>query len=120
MLDAPAGAEFGAKVGRIEGKVHAVAAYIVATVTITDPVRFAEYGKAIAGLSERFGGVAVVKGPVAETLEGADVGGERVVVSRYPDADAARAYIGSADYQAAAKLREGAGTVTMRLLVDPA
>ncbi len=35
-------------------------------------------------------------------------------------AHAARAYIGSADYQAAAKLREGAGTVTMRLLVDPA
>ena len=32
------------------------AAFIVATVRITDPVRFAEYGKAIAGLSERFGG----------------------------------------------------------------
>jgi uncharacterized protein (DUF1330 family) len=95
-------------------------AYIVATVTITDPVRFAEYGKAIAGLSEKFGGEALVKGPVVETLEGEDVSGQRVVVSRYPDAEAARAYIHSAEYQAAARLREGAGTVTMRLLVDPA
>jgi len=97
-----------------------MAAYIVATVTITDPVRFAEYGKAIAGLSEKFGGEAVVKGPVVDTLEGADVTGQRVVVSRYPDAEAARAYVRSAEYQAGAKLREGAGTVTMRLLVDPA
>ena len=91
-----------------------MAAYIVATVTITDPVRFAEYGKAIVGLSEKFGGEAVVKGPVM------DVTGQRVVVSRDPDAEAARAYVRSAEYQAAAKLREGAGTVTLRLLVDPA
>ena len=95
-------------------------AYIVATVTITDPAPFAEYAKAIAGLSEKFGGEAVVKGPTVETLEGEDVTGQRVVVSRYPDADAARAYVASAEYQAGAKLREGAGTVTMRLLIDPA
>ena len=50
-----------------------MAAYIVATVTITDPVRFAEYGKAIVGLSEKFGGEAVVKGPVMDRPAG---GGE--------------------------------------------
>lgn len=97
-----------------------MAAYIVATVRITDPERFALYAKGIAGLSERFGGEAIVKGAVQELLEGNGEPGERVVVSRYPDAESARAYIASAEYQAASAHRVGAAEVTMRLLVDPA
>lgn len=93
-------------------------AYIVATVQIHDADRFASYGKAIAGLSEKHGGERVTSGPVAEVLEGDGVVGERVVVSRFPDAAAARAYIASAEYQTARALREGAATVVMRLLVD--
>jgi len=95
-----------------------MAAYIVATVRISDPDKFAHYGKAIAGLSEQFGGVSVVKGPVAEVLEGGSPVGERVVVTRFETAEAARAYIGSPDYRAAAARREGAAEVEMRLLVD--
>ncbi|WP_375194321.1 DUF1330 domain-containing protein [Sphingobium sp.] len=95
-----------------------MAAYIVATVRISDPDRFAEYGKGIAGLSESFGGVAIVKGPVAEVLEGHSPVGERVVVTRFENVEAARAYIASDQYRAAAALREGAAEVEMRLLVD--
>ncbi len=95
-----------------------MAAYIVATVRITDPERFAEYGKGIAGLSEAFGGVAVVKGPVAEVLEGNSPVGERVVVTRFENADAARAYLASHQYRTAAAAREGAAEVETRLLVD--
>jgi uncharacterized protein (DUF1330 family) len=95
-----------------------MAAYLVATVRISDATRFAEYGKAIAGLSERFGGEYVVRGKVAEVLEGGTDPDERVVVSRFPDAAAARAYVASPEYQAGAALREGAAVVEMRLLVD--
>lgn len=95
-----------------------MAAFIVATVNISDPERFGEYARAIAGLSEKFGGVAVVRGPVVEALEGDAVVGERVVVTRFPDADAARAYISSEQYRAASQKRIGAATVVMRLLVD--
>ena len=94
-------------------------AFIVATVKITDPERFQLYAQGIAGLSERHGGEAVVKGPVAETLEGNCVDGERVVVTRFPTADQARGYIRSAEYQAAAQHRIGSAEVTMRLLVVP-
>jgi uncharacterized protein (DUF1330 family) len=97
-----------------------MAAYIVATVTITDPVKFGEYAKAIAGLSEKHGGEYLVRGKVAEVMEGDVNPDERVIVSRFPTAEAAKAYITSAEYQAGAKLREGAGTVLSRLLVDPA
>lgn len=96
-----------------------MAAYIVATVNITDPVRFAAYGKAIAGLSERHGGEYIVRGAISEVLEGDVSPSERVVVSRYPSAEAARGYARSAEYASAAALRVGAGTVEMRLLVDP-
>jgi uncharacterized protein (DUF1330 family) len=95
-----------------------MAAYIVATVRIDDPERFAAYGKAIAGLSEKHGGEPIVRGPVKDVLEGDGLVGERVVVTRFPDADSARAYIASPEYQAAKIQREGAATVVMRLLVD--
>lgn len=93
-----------------------MAAFIIATVRITDPERFALYAKGIAGLSEQFGGEAIVKGPVTEVLEGSSPVGERVIVSRYPSASDARAYLASAQYQAAAAHREGAAEVEMRLL----
>jgi len=95
-----------------------MAAYIVATVRIHDPERFAVYGKAIAGLSEKHGGSSVVKGAVAEVLEGNSPVGERVVVTRFADAHAARAYIASAEYATARQMREGAADVEMRLLID--
>ncbi len=95
-----------------------MAAYLVATVRISDAEKFAVYGKAIAGLSERFGGEYVVRGKLADVLEGHVDPDERVVVSRFPDAEAARAYLESSEYRAAVGLREGAATVEMRLLVD--
>lgn len=96
-----------------------MAAYIVATVKITDPVKFGAYVKAITGLSEKHGGEYIVRGKVLEVLEGDIDPEERVVVSRFPSADAARGYAKSAAYLAGAALREGAGTVESRLLVDP-
>lgn len=91
-------------------------AYIVATVRITDPARFAEYGKAIAGLSAQHGGEPIVRGEVSEILEGDGQVGERVVVTRFPDADSARGYIASAQYQTACQGRIGAAEVVMRLI----
>jgi uncharacterized protein (DUF1330 family) len=95
-----------------------VAAYIIANVRITDPERFAAYAKAIAGMSERYGGESVVKGVANEILEGEAAPGERIIVSRFPDAEAIRRYIGSDEYQAAKALREGAAVVVMRVVAD--
>jgi uncharacterized protein (DUF1330 family) len=96
-----------------------MAAYIVATVIIEDAEKFGAYIKAIAGLSEKHGGEYVVRGKVTEVLEGDVNPEERVVVSRFPDAEAAIAYAKSPEYLAGAKLREGGGTVQTRLIVTP-
>lgn len=104
----------GHRAQRAEGSI--MAAYIVAIVVVTDPGKFASYSKAIAGLSERFGGETLVRGPVIEMLEGeGDLGG-RVLVSRYPDAVAARAYLASPEYHAAKQLRAGAASISIRLV----
>jgi uncharacterized protein (DUF1330 family) len=96
-----------------------MAAYIIATVNITDPVKFSAYSKAIAGLSEKHGGEYIVRGKITQVLEGNIDPDERVVVSRFPSEKAALAYAKSPEYAVGAALRIGAGTVDMRLLIDP-
>jgi uncharacterized protein (DUF1330 family) len=71
-----------------------MAAYIIATVNITDPVKFSAYSKAIAGLSEKHGGEYIVRGKITQVLEGNIDPDERVVVSRFPSEKAALAYAG--------------------------
>jgi len=95
-----------------------MSAYIIATVTIKDPEKFAAYGAAIKGVAEEFGGQAIVKGPVSEVLEGNVDPSERVVVTRFPDATSAKAYITSDRYRAGIALREGAADAQIRLLID--
>lgn len=94
-----------------------MAAFIVATVSISDMNAFKAYSETIAGLSERHGGKSIVKGMVSEVLEGNVPEGERVVVSEFPDAEAARNYINDPLYQEGKAKREGAATVEMRLII---
>lgn len=97
-----------------------MAAHIIATVNVTDGEAFGRYVKAIAGLQERFGGEYLVRGAVADMLEGEASPGERVVVLRFPTEQQARGFIASPEYQAGKLLRSGAATLQMRLLVDAA
>lgn len=96
-----------------------MAAFIIATVQVTDPEAFSAYGKANAGLGEKFGGEYLVRGVVSEVLEGDSTIGERVVVVRFANVDSARAYLASPEYQVAKLLREGAAVLTMRLMIEP-
>ena len=91
-------------------------AYIVSTVVIKDAEKFAAYGNSIAGLAEKYGGAYVVRGPASEALEGTCAPGERVVVVRFPDASAARAYVGDAAYLKGKSKRAGAADVKMLLV----
>ena len=65
-------------------------AFIVATVSISNMDAFKEYSKTIVGVSEKYGGESIVKGMVTEMLEGSAPEDQRVVVSKFPDAEAAK------------------------------
>ena len=95
-----------------------MAAFLVATVTISDLEKFKAYAQTIAGVSEKYGGEAIVKGAVADVLEGDVPEGERVVVVKFPDEASARGYIADAKYQEGKQKRAGAAIVHMRLIVD--
>jgi uncharacterized protein (DUF1330 family) len=91
-------------------------AFLVGTVRILDAAAFAQYGAAIKGLSATFGGEPILAGLVSEVMEGDSPVGERVVVTRFPSAEQARAYLASPAYQAAKSLRAGAAVLELRLI----
>lgn len=83
-------------------------AYMIVTAKIADRDAFIQgYGIAAAKLVEQFGGKYVLRGPGAELLEGSFGDGASMVISEWPDKDAARAFWNSPEYAEAKKLREG-------------
>ena len=82
---------------------------------IHDMEGFRAYTRAIIPIVQRFGGSYVVMRGERQDLEG-DWGTTRVVISRWPSMEAARAFWFSPEYQDAIKLRQGTGTFRVTLL----
>ncbi len=84
-------------------------AYMIARITVTDPVRYERYKALAPAAVEKFGGEYVARGGDTETLEG-DEETNRLVVLRFPDMESARGMYHSTEYTAARAEREGAAT----------
>lgn len=83
-------------------------AYMIVTAKIADRDAFINnYGAAAGKLVTQFGGKYVLRGPGAELLEGGFGDGASMVISEWPDKDAAKAFWNSPEYAEAKKLREG-------------
>jgi uncharacterized protein (DUF1330 family) len=89
-----------------------MSAYIIAEVTITNPAQMAEYREWSTKAMQEHGVEVIVRGGAIEPLEG-DWVPQRVVVLKFKDLAAAKAYYHSATYTHARKVREGAGTIRM-------
>ena len=97
-----------------------MAAYMIIHARVHDRAKFlAGYAREAAALVERCGGRYVLRAPGAECLEG-DLGdGSSVVISEWPDMDAARAFWHSPEYAEVKKLREGICDVDVMLVESP-
>ena len=94
-----------------------MAAYMVISAQITDPEKFSNYGKSAAKLVEIFGGnYEVMRPPQDILLEGESEPDMKLVISKWPSIDTALAFWNSPEYSEIKKLRENAGTVTVRLV----
>jgi uncharacterized protein (DUF1330 family) len=91
-------------------------AYVIADVQVTDPAGYEPYRPLAAASIARFGGRFVVRGSAADLLEGAPAP-QRVVVIEFPDADTARRWYYSDEYQQALKIRQANSTGRV-ILVD--
>lgn len=84
-----------------------MAAYVIADVKITDLEKYKGYQALTPGAVAAAGGEFLARGGRTEILEGSfDLG--RVVVIRFANMDAARAFYNSAGYVAARAARAGA------------
>ncbi len=83
--------------------------YVIARAIVTDPKAWAEYAAKAGEAMKIYGGKPIVRGGRAEIAEGE--GRARNVVIEFDSFEAARNYANSPEYDAARKLRAGAGTI---------
>lgn len=82
-------------------------AYVIAEIQVTDPTAYEDYRPLAAASIARSGGRFIVRGGNVDLLEG-EPQPERIVVIEFPDADTARRWYRSDEYQAALKIRRAA------------
>lgn len=90
-------------------------AYVVVQVDVTNPQQYQEYAKLSPAIVAQHGGRFLARAGRTVTLEGPPAR-SRVVVLEFPSFAAAQAFYGSAEYTAARKVREGAGTAQFVLV----
>jgi len=84
---------------------------------VHDRQRFIEgYAPAAAALIAQFGGHYLLRAPGARALEGPIPEGSSVVISEWPDVNAAQAFWDSPEYQEVKKLREGICDATVLIV----
>ncbi|HOB66579.1 DUF1330 domain-containing protein [Ottowia sp.] len=88
--------------------------YIIANVSVTDPVRYEEYKKWSTEALKAHNAEICVRGGNTQVMEG-DWQPERMVIAKFPSFEAAKAFYDSAEYLKARQAREGAAI--MRLVV---
>lgn len=95
-------------------------AYMIVIAAIADRQAFISgYGTAAAALVEQFGGRYLLRAPGAELLEGTFGEGASMVISQWPDKEAARRFWNSPEYAQAKKLREGVANCQVLLIDGP-
>jgi uncharacterized protein (DUF1330 family) len=90
-------------------------AYVLSEVEILDPESVGRYKQAAPASIAAYGGNYLARDAVPEALEGAFDAAERIVLISFPNAQAARAWYSSAEYQAA--METAAGGLRRRLFV---
>ncbi len=90
-------------------------AYIIANVTVTDPVQYEDYKKLSTLAMQAHGAEVCVRGGRIEVVEG-DWSPERLVVLKFPSLEAARRFESSPEYAKARAARQGAAQMRMLLV----
>lgn len=81
-------------------------AYLIVDVAVKDAARYEDYKRAVPALIARHGGEYLVRGGAFEVLEG-DWKPTRLVLFRFPDRAAIRAFFDDPDYRPWAEMRHG-------------
>lgn len=92
-----------------------MSAYVIANVTVKDPVRYEDYRRLVGPTIEKYGGRFIARGGSIEVLEG-DWQPTRLVVVEFPSAAAAREWWNSPAYSEAKRIRQATSEGTLLIL----
>ncbi len=92
--------------------------YMISNVEVHDPEQFRNYQLPGHAAAVQYGGKFLAEGATPESMEG-DWVPKRMAIVEFEDADAARRFYHSPEYQAARQYRLQAATFNI-VLVDPA
>lgn len=84
-----------------------MAAYVYASIEVTDPVAYEEYRRQVPAIIAAHGGRYLVRGGAVEVLEG-DASPQRQVILEFPDMVALKAFYDAPDYAPLKAIRQGA------------
>ena len=90
-------------------------AFVIANVTILDPVRYEDYKRMVPATLAPFGGRFIARGGQVDVLEG-DWRPNRLVILEFPSVERARAWWSSPEYAEARALRQATSTGTLVIL----
>ena len=96
-----------------------MSAFFIATSTIKDPEKFAEYGTKAGASLAPYGGKLVIKGKAAKALAGA-CNHQAAGIIRFADMETLNAWYQSPEYQALIPLRNEAVDMTLITYEEPA
>ena len=83
--------------------------YVIAQITVTDPVKYPEYVSMVKPIIAKFGGEFLARGGRSESFEGVPPGNRSVVIE-FPSYELAQEWYHSDDYAEAKALRQAAST----------
>jgi uncharacterized protein (DUF1330 family) len=89
-----------------------MAAYIYASIEVTDPVDYEEYRRQVPPIIAAYGGRYLARGGATVALEG-EPPGQRVVILEFPDMARLRAFYDSAEYRPLLAIRKRASRSTL-------
>ena len=81
-----------------------MSAYVIVDIDVTDPEGYKEYARLAPATVTLYGGRYLARGGSNETLEG-DWHAKRLVILEFENVDKAKAWVNSAEYAPARKLR---------------
>lgn len=92
-----------------------MAAFVIASVIVKDPVRYEDYRRLVTPTLEKFGGRFIVRGGAIDVLEG-DWRPGRLVILEFPSAGHARDWWNSPEYAEARAIRQATSDGTLLIV----
>ena len=94
-----------------------MAAYMIVSAKIYNPLQFAEYGKKMGDLIKKYNGEYLAKGSITDILEGYFDKSRKILIAKYPSIEQIHDMWNSEEYKKIKKIRQDIADVDV-IIID--